>query len=145
MESWIGSPDIILVWPSNQPPPEPTAVQGYGIHHLQPTQDALWIDIHRLAVPSFGESDLKGWLKRYRRLALPDGILVAMVEVDNKPVATAGSIADSKNGMFPGGGQLAWLAVVPEHRRRGQADRWSKICDRIDHSFEPEVWPTLDT
>lgn len=120
--SLVGSPDIILVWPSGrEAPPDPVSVPGYAVQPLSHHQDSWWIDIHRKAVPSFSESNLIDWLDRYRELALPSGILVATDDATGEAVATAGSIAHSKDGMFPGGGQLAWVATVPEHRERGLA------------------------
>jgi len=96
-------------------------VGGYSVRSLPRSLDSWWIDIHRKAVPVFGESDLKGWLERYRSLALPRGILVATDDASGDPVATAGSIANSKDGMFPEAGQLGWVATVPDHRKRGLA------------------------
>ena len=117
------NPDILLVWPRGKslapaPPPD-----GYEVHTLPESLDAWWIEIHRLAVPTFRRSDLEGWLISYRELALPDGVLVAVHTESGTPVATAGSIANSKQGMFPDGGQLAYVATVPDHRGRGLG-RW---------------------
>jgi len=72
-------------------------------------------------VPSFGVPDLTRWLQAYRALSLVDGILVATDELTGEPVATAGSLANSRGGMFPGAGQLGWVATVPAHRGRGLA------------------------
>lgn len=185
----VGSPDILLVLPPNQATLDPVPIPGYSIQPLAPELDCQWIDIHRHAVPSFSEANLKIWLTRYRQIALRDGILVAVDDVTGRPVATAGSIAHSKDGMFPNGGQLAWVATMPEHQGQGlatwlsalatkrlvdegfqsifvctgddmpwaiyvylklgyvpylyasdQPDRWAKICDLLDHPFEPEEW-----
>jgi ribosomal protein S18 acetylase RimI-like enzyme len=59
---------------------------------------------------------------------LPDGILVATDDATEQPIATAGSIANSKGEMIPGGGQLAWVATVPEHRGRGLASWLSALA-----------------
>lgn len=37
------------------------------------------------------------------------------------PVATAGSLTDPNDRLFPLGGQLGWVATVPEHRKQGLA------------------------
>lgn len=118
----IGSPDIILVWPQGRAIPEPEPVVGYSVRVLSRALDTWWIDIHRKAVPAFGVSDLKIWLEHYQRFALAQGVLVATEDATQEPVATAGSLADSKRGMFPDGGQLGWVATVPEHRGRGLAN-----------------------
>jgi len=123
----VRNPDIIMVWPRGRELSRPPAVDGYWVQPLSPEQDDWWIDIHRSAVPSFREADLVAWLARYRSLALPDGILVA-TDAAGEPVATAGSIANSKQGMFPDGGQLAWVATVPEHRGRGLGEWLSALA-----------------
>ncbi len=112
---------MVLVLPADCRVPEPTPVAGYSVRPLPRALDSWWIDIHRRAVPGFGVPDLESWLERYRSLALTRGILVATDNVSGDPVATAGSIANSKDGMFPDAGQLAWVATVPEHRRHGLA------------------------
>ena len=66
---------------------------------------------------------LEGWLERYRSLALPEGILVDTQDSNGEPVATAGSIANSKAEIGLSGGQLAWVATIPDHRGLGLA-RW---------------------
>lgn len=121
MADLVGSPDIILVWPRGREILDPAPVAGYSVRALPRSLDSWWVDIHREAVPTWTTSDLTGWLERYRALSLPEGVLVATDDATGRPVATAGSIANSKNGMFPEGGQLAWVATVPDHRRRGLA------------------------
>ena len=115
------NPDIILVWPKDKRGPRYAQPEGYTVAPLAPAEDDLWVDIHRLAIPSFSVPDLRGWLARYRTLALADGILVARDKQSRRPIATAGSLADGKSGMFPSGGQLGWVATVPAHRGRGLA------------------------
>jgi mycothiol synthase len=130
----VGSPDIVLVWPPERDAPTPTPVAGYAVQPLAPENDAWWIDIHRQAVPSWDEGRLRPWLDRYRELALPDGILVAVEESTGLPVATAGSLANDKDGMFPDGGQLAWVATVPGHRNQGLGGWLSALATlRLHH------------
>ena len=121
MTDLVGSPDILMVWPRGNPEPPQRVPAGYSVAPLPPADDEAWIRIHRMAVPSFPTDKLESWLARYRELALPDAILVATDEASGERVATAGAIAHSKDGMFPGGGQLAWVATVPAHRGRGLA------------------------
>lgn len=127
MTDLVGSPDIIMVWPSGKSP-DPLPVSGYSVRVLPRSLDDWWIDIHRKAVPVWKAPDLARWLDRYRMLALPDGILVATDVATGSPVATAGSIANSKEGVFSQGGQLAWVATVPEHRGRGLASWLSALA-----------------
>jgi len=119
MTDLIGSPDIIMVWPEGQSLLDPKPPADYSVRSLPPEHDSLWIEIHRQAIPSFQATDLKEWLERYRSFALDEGILVAIYDQTGEAVATAGSIAHSKGGMFPSGGQLAWVATVPQHRKKG--------------------------
>jgi GNAT superfamily N-acetyltransferase len=119
MSDPVGNPDIIMVWPEGQCLSDPEPPVGYSVKALPRERDSWWIAIHRQAVPSFQVADLEQWLERYRSFALDEGILVAIHDRTGAAVATAGSIAHSKDEMFPGGGQLAWLATVPAHRRQG--------------------------
>lgn len=119
MPDAVENPDIIMVLPEGQPLSNPEPPTGYSVRVFTREHDSWWIEIHRRAVPSFKVADLEKWLERYWSLALDEGILVAIHEQTEEAVATAGSIANSKDGMFPGGGQLAWVATVPEHRRQG--------------------------
>lgn len=124
----VGSPDIIMVWPPGMIP-EVVPVAGYSVRALPESLDSWWVDIHRKAVPVWDASSLARWLERYRSLALPEGVLVATDEA-GQPVATAGSIVSSKAGIFPKSGQLAWVATVPGHRRRGLATWLSALATR---------------
>jgi len=66
----VGSPDIIMVWPS-EVLPEPIPVGGYSVRDLPEALDSWRVDIHRKAVPAWDDPDLVRWLERYRRLAVP--------------------------------------------------------------------------
>jgi len=138
MTDLVNSPDIILVWPKGQILLTPQPIPGYTVQVLTPELDEQWIEIHREAVPSFPASDLVTWLERYRSLALKDGILVVTDDSTEQPVATAGSIDYDKDGMFPKGGQLAWVATVPEHQKHGLATWLSALVTKrlIDENFE---------
>ena len=132
MSDLVASPDIIMVWPASREIPAPTPPAGYSARTLPRALDSWWIDIHRRAVPAFRVQDLGLWLERYRSLSLTQGVLVATDDATQEPVATAGSIANTKQGMFPNGGQLAWVATVPEHRGRGLAGWLSALAtDRL--------------
>ncbi len=98
-------------------------MDGYSLRPLQATEDETWIKVYAAAVPTFTRADFVEWLNRYRSLALTDGILLVTDDSSGQPVATAGSIAHSKGDMFPRGGQLAWVATVPGHRKKGLG-RW---------------------
>ena len=92
-----------------------------------------------MATPWFSKDDLRGWLVDYRRLALANGILVAR-DRNGDIVATAGSIANEKGGMFPRGGQLAWVATAPHHRRRGLS---RMLCTMATARLVEEQFPRI--
>ena len=135
------NPDIVLVWPKDRPAPVPSAVNGYRVRAASgDVDDEAWIEIHRRAVPTFGEPDLRGWLDRYRMLALPDGILLAEDEWTGEAVSTAGALAHDAGGRFPGGGQVGWVATVPEHRNRGLGTWLSTVVtERLIREGFPNV------
>jgi mycothiol synthase len=132
-----GSPDIILVWPSGREAPPAEPVPGYSVRALPRELDSWWVDIHRQATPWFEAADLERWLDRYRELALENGVLVATADATGEPAATSGSLANAKDGMFPDGGQLGWVATVPRHRGRGLATWLSALATRrlLDAGF----------
>ena len=114
--------EIILVWPKGHPVAQVERPAGYVSHVLQSSRDEdAWTSIHRQAVPRFAESDLRAWLVRYRQYALPEAILIATESSSGAAVATAGCLCVPDGGSIPGAGQLAWVATVPSHRRRGIA------------------------
>lgn len=122
MSNFEGRPESVLVLPRERRVATPNAVAGYSVQAMPRSLDSLWVDIHRKAVPRYARFDLINWLERYRRLSLSDGILLATENATQEPVATAGSLVNPKDDMFPDGGQLGWVATVPEHRGRGLAN-----------------------
>ncbi len=132
------NPDLILVWPLYEKRPEIVPIEGYTVNYLSKNNDSWWIDIHKQAVPSFSKSKLENWLSHYRSLSLTKGILVATHNEKQTPVATAGSLANSKQGMFPDGGQLGWVATIPDHRGQGLAQWLSALATKrlIDEDFK---------
>ena len=128
MSDITGIPDIIMVWPTDREIADPPPVAGFSVRVLPRALDSWWVDIHRKAVTTWKPAELRPWLERYRSMALPNGILLASSDTTNKPVCTAGSIANSRDGMFPGGGQLAWVATIPDHRNRGLATWLSALA-----------------
>ncbi len=124
------NPDILLVWPPRQSVPDLAPPPSINVRPLRPDEDSTWVELHQESVPTFTAGDLRTWLARYRELALESGNLLAEDHETNRPVATAGSIANDKDGMFPGAGQLAYVATVPSARRRGLATWLSALALR---------------
>lgn len=101
--------------------PELKPAVGYQIQSLPADLDDGWLDIQCGAVPHYSPAALKPYLKRYRSLALPDGILVAIEKSSERPVATAGALRSPRSDHFPNGGEIGWVATLPEHRGQGLA------------------------
>ncbi len=116
----------VLVWPASLPIPDPVPVAGYSLRVLTNELETAWVAIQHHATPRYGESELKAYLEAYRQIALTDGILIAVVDTTEEPVASAGAIKGSFCDIFPGGGELGWVATIPSHQQRGLS-RWLNI------------------
>ena len=108
-----------MVWPDARPSPELKPVPGYRVQVLPKDADDWWLDIQCGAVPHYTPASLQPYLTRYRGLALPDGILVAIDASSGRPVATAGTLQSPRRDHFQNGGEIGWVATVPDHRGRG--------------------------
>jgi len=126
------NPDILLILPEERiaQPPEVSLPDGYTVRTYEPRDGDAWVHIHRLAVPTFGVDRLRPWLERYLTLALPESILFASCLDTGELVATSGCIHQTRDGMFPFGGELAWVATMPEHQGRGLATALCAMCTR---------------
>ena len=111
--------ESILVWPRGRQAPQPLPVDGYSIQPLPADQDSWWLNIQCQAVPHYTSDLLTPSLERYRRLALAEGILIAVEECSRLPVATAGSLISPRDDLFLNAGEIGWVATVPEHRQKG--------------------------
>lgn len=113
----------VLVWPASLQIPDPVPVAGYSLRVLTDDLEAAWVAIQRKATPRYEKSELTAYLEAYRQIALVDGILIAFDDATDEPVASAGAIEGSYCDIFPGGGELAWVATIPSHQQRGLS-RW---------------------
>lgn len=130
--------ETILVWPNNKKPPKVSPVAGYSIRPLTEPHDAWWLDIQEQAVSHYSAEQLAPYLERYRQLALPDGILIAMDNASQRPVATAGSLLSPRKDLFTNAGEIGWVATIPEQRNKGLA-QWlcAQAVKRLsDHSVD---------
>lgn len=109
----------ILVWPKERRVPRLRVPPGYCMCTAAPADDDAWVQVQCLAIPWSTEALAREWLAGYKDGLLDGGMLIAWEQTSCRPVATAGSLADSKREMFPSGGQLGYVATVPDHRRRG--------------------------
>jgi mycothiol synthase len=136
----------ILVWPKGRGVPRTQLPPGYEVRAALAADDDAWVRIHRLAIPGLSEATLRAGLAGYRPDALEGGILIAWENSSGLPVATAGSLADSKGEMFPSGGQLGWVATVPGHRGRGLSTYLCSLATQrlLDDGFSSVFLSTGD-
>jgi mycothiol synthase len=71
---------------------------------------------------------------RYRDMILPDGLFLVQCTSSGEFVATAGSVHNPNPGRyyFPFGGELGYLIVAPQHRRRGLG---VAVCSAVIRRF----------
>src|SRR5262245_59442498 len=99
--------------PAAQRPVEVPAGFSPRCYHLGDEQ-ALIALMQRAGFSGFGPATLAEWLPR----ALPDGYFVVADENTARLVATT-LAAHHPSSLHPFGGELCWLAVDPDFRRRG--------------------------
>jgi ribosomal protein S18 acetylase RimI-like enzyme len=106
-----------LVWPQGLRPPDVEVPEKYALRASRLTGS------DRDAVETLHEE--AGWhdidVDEFRDRALPNGYFVAVERATNAVVGTCTAIHNPDAGAhhFPFGAELAYLAVEPEHRRRG--------------------------
>lgn len=111
-------PGLYLLWPRHRLENAPEAVvpAGYGVRTRSAGAEE---QLHALL-------DVEGWRlsgadwKEYRSRLLVDGLYL-LVDANGALVASAGAVHNPSPGRFhfPFGGELAYLIVHPEHRRKG--------------------------
>jgi mycothiol synthase len=119
----IAGMTLFLLWPPSRlaEPPVDRPPEGYELRTYQRGDEAAWLTIQSLADPdlprdSAGAGNL---LKNYLSILLPNGLFFAVHRASGEAVATAGAVHNTRDGMFPFGGELGWVATVPEHQSRG--------------------------
>jgi mycothiol synthase len=117
-----------LVWPEGLRPPDVEVPGRYALR----TSRLSGSD--RDAVETL--LDAAGWddadVEWFRDRVLPKGGFVAIQRATNAVVGTCAAIHNPDAGAhhFPFGGELAYLAVDPEHRRRGLGRALSAAATR---------------
>ena len=103
-----------MVWPVDREPSRRDVPPGYALRVYREGDDLPYIRLMRRAGFSrWGERELAITLRK----ALPGGIFFLCEATGDEPVATACAV-HSADGDHPFGGEMGWVAVVPEHRGR---------------------------
>ena len=125
-------PTLFLLWPRSRltDVPEVRLTDGYALRTHQPGDEATWRTIQNSAEPVLPGVDIDEQLKRYRSLLLPNGLFFAIHLASGEPVATAGALHNTRDGMFPFGGELGWVATIPAHQSKGLGSAVSAAATR---------------
>jgi GNAT superfamily N-acetyltransferase len=125
-------PAMYMLWPSDRPAPKLSLAPGFRLRALASEN----IDQVRQTVEIDGRLTDTQW-NNFRNQVLPDGLFV--VE-DREPSGWVGTVSAVHNPAatrfyFPGGGELGYLWVAPQHRNRGLGS--ALICaavERLQHA-----------
>jgi mycothiol synthase len=125
-------PTLFLLWPPSRlaDPPDVRLPEGYTLRTYQPGDEAAWRTIQNRAEPVARGVDLDSRLGKYLSALLPNGLFFAIHSASGEAVATAGALHNTRDGMFPFGGELGWVATVPAHQSRGLARALSAVATR---------------
>ena len=123
---------LFLLWPLARltDPPEVRVPEGYALRTHQRGDEAAWRTIQNPVEPVPPQLDLDQLLKRYLSLVLPNGLFFAIHLASGEAVATAGALHSTRDGMFPFGGELGWVATLPAHQSKGLGTAVSAAATR---------------
>ena len=110
-------PAMYMLWPLSRPLPAiPAIPTAYSLSILV-SED---IDNARALVEIDGRLSDPGW-SQFRDAVVPDGMFVIQERASSSWVGTISAVHNpsATRFYFPGGGELGYLTVAPEHRRRG--------------------------
>ena len=110
-------PAMYMLWPLSRPLPAiPAIPTAYSLSILV-SED---IDNARTLVEIDGRLSDPGW-RQFRDAVVPDGMFVIQERASSSWVGTISAVHNpsATRFYFPGGGELGYLTVAPEHRRRG--------------------------
>jgi mycothiol synthase len=125
-------PTLFLLWPPSRltVPPGVRLPEGYALRTYEHGDEAKWRSIQNSAEPILPGVDLDELLKRYLSLLLPNGLFFAIHLASGEAVATAGALHNTRDGMFPFGGELGWVATIPAHQSKGLGSAVSAAATR---------------
>jgi mycothiol synthase len=134
------TPTLFLLWPLSRQatPPVVRLPEGYTLRTYHRGDEAAWRTIQDLAEPVVPGAALDDLLQKYLSLLLPNGLFFAIEPASGEAVATAGALHNTRDGMFPFGGELGWVATIPAHQSRGLGSALSAAATRrlIDAEYE---------
>jgi mycothiol synthase len=112
--------------------------EGYELRGYQRGDEDAWLTIQYRADATISRVDLNGFLRKYLSILLPNGFFFAIHSDSGEAVATAGAGHNTRDGMFPFGGELGWVATLPAHQSQGLAKAVSAAATRrlIDAGYE---------
>jgi mycothiol synthase len=122
---------LYLLWPSlERSAPAVDTPAGYSFRTYRESDD---FDLLQL-LERDGESMRAEEWQHYRDLLLPDGLFLVHTTSSRELVATAGAAHNPRPGRyyFPFGGELGYLIVDPNHRRRGLG---TAVCSAVIGRF----------
>jgi len=112
-------PGLYMLWLASlfPKPPDLETPLGYNVRTYIETDDSDLIEL--LSIDGGIMTDEK-W-RDYKDKILPEGLFLIHHTDTNRLVATAGAVHNPNPGRyyFPFGGELGYLIVHPEHRKRG--------------------------
>jgi mycothiol synthase len=112
---------LFLLWPTDKLGAllELQLPDDYSLRTYRNGDESLWIDIQAHAGEDIDRARLVLLWREYIDRVLPDGLFFAIDTRTSQAVATAGALHNTRNGMFPFGGELGWVASAPAHQGRG--------------------------
>ena len=107
---------LFVLWPKRllASPPPINLLPGYGLRTYRRGDEDVWLDL----CSSVGWREDEGSWRRYASMIIPEGLFFVDSD-DGEIVGTAGATNNSRDGMFPDGGEVGDLAVRPSHRGNG--------------------------
>ncbi len=104
-----------MIWPDGRKAPGKLALRGYVVRTFRDGDEQSCCAL--MAAAGFEGWDAKR-LAEWRDKALPDGILVAEHKASGVLAATAMAVHRPQPS-HPSGGELGWVAALPEHAGKG--------------------------
>ena len=110
------APAMYMLWQGHSPPAIPPIPVAYSLS-LIASED---IDTARPVIEIDGALSDSAW-SQFRDAVVPDGMFVIQERGSSAWVGTISAVHNpaATRFYFPGGGEVGYLFVTPEHRRRG--------------------------
>jgi mycothiol synthase len=111
------APAMYMLWPHGRSLPDIPAIPASYSLSVVVSED---IDDARHVIEIDGTLSNSAW-SRFRDAVVPDGMFVVQERASSTWVGVISAVHNpaATRSYFPGGGELGYLVVAPEHRRRG--------------------------